>query len=321
MGSSSSIILPSYQLGTPPEDFTALASTDSAILFINETNTIEIRLFEGEIKQIPLNLQPTCCNMSYSNGWFLGFKTGQIMEFDSEFDIVMSYHLPGSIHAHESEVLALSEVDCGDIRLVSYGSDCFLRLWNKYGQLIDSFTLNIPSSFLSTCFSISDSAVWYVGEGGKTVFSYNYSTKKTSSISLTNSVSFLKPIAIGRAALVIYDDGSIVLISPTTHIAKFDFQAFSKAQELIPLNIEEQIGLITYAVKDEEGNCTMRALDEVTINIGKAPEKYITSPSFITIISDKIEVYKRGDVEALSMYQMPDLGLPWTNIAEFLMKE
>ena len=321
MGSSTSAILPSYQLNEPPEDYTAVASTDSALLFINETNTVEIRRFEGETQQIPLNLQPTCCNMSYSNGWFLGFKTGQITEFDSNFEVVMSYRLPGSVRAHESEVLSLAEVDSGDIRLVSYGADGFIRSWSKYGQLLNSFPLNISSSNLSSQLCISDSAVWYVDEGGKTVSSYNYSTKRTSSILLTNTVVFLKSIAVGRAALVIFDDGSIVLISPTTHIAKFDFQALSKAQELIPLNVEEQVGLITYAVKDEEGNCTMRALDEITGNIGKAPENYATSPSFITTISDKIVVYKRGDVEALSMYNMPDLGLPWTNIAEFLMKE
>lgn len=318
MGQSSSFAntTPKYILGDADDLIVGLACNDNAVLVINSDKTIKIIKYDGSTFSRKLNMVPTSCCSTSSGGWVIGFKTGFVSEFDSNFVLLLSYHAPGEARAHNAAVTHVHEnadTSNSNCHLITIAEDGTCNLWTKKGQHLFQFT---SKSGLTTIGSSQFFA--FLGDKMSKLYTVSTSSLSTSSYTLPSPVRCIAPLGEGYGCLAALDNGNVVVLSPSQVVETFTYE--KKITRVVPLALEEGTGLISFLAVDEEGKLLLCVLDYILGEIGdQASYVAYDTLNLVTIWSGKLAVFDRDALIFASLQSMPDVELPRTAIAELLM--
>lgn len=314
-------ISPQLCIGESPKKIEMIACNEKSVMILTPTKNVEVRNFDGTSIIKPLNLQPTCCCATSSGGWVIGFNNGQLSEFDSSLQLLVSYRTPGNYRAHEDSVICVLEnkdlAKKGFYHLASVGSDNTLNFWNKTGNHL--FKFRFENIFTSLCLT---SCIAYLADDHQHIYSINTEKFNTFTVNLPNNVKSFASLNEGDFILAVLDTGIVSIISPTQVVIKFQFLNNPNPSKILPLVVESQTGLITYAVLDQNKKLTLRALEKVTSELGEVNPVYAVSPNYIvTIKSNNLVVYSLSELETASMMVLPDMELPRKQISKYLSQK
>ncbi|EAX93881.1 hypothetical protein TVAG_032670 [Trichomonas vaginalis G3] len=318
MGANSSLssIYPKYILGDADESIIALACNDTSVLVLKSDKTVSILGYEGQTFTRKLNMQPTSCCATSTGGWVIGFKTGQISEFDSNFSLMLSYHAVGDARAHSTEVTHVhqnADSDSSSCYLISISEDGVCNLWGKRGQHLYQFT---SKAGLTTIESSQFFA--FLGDKNSKLYTISTSSYQTSTYQLPSPVRSLYPLGEGYGCLATLQNGKVAVLSSTHVVETFNMER--KFVRVVPLAIEEGTGLISYLAVDEEGKLVLCVLNSIIGEIGdQASHVAYNTFNLVTIWNGKLAVFDRDNLVVASLQSMPDVELPRTGIAEMLM--
>ena len=320
MGSGSSSLsgcVPKLILGDADKNISAISCNDKNVLILNNTKTVTLIGFEGGSLQKEFSLQPTCCCSTSTGGWVIGFKTGQISEFDSDLNVLFSYRLPGAARAHEAEITHVREnadTESKKCHLISVASDGTCNLWGHEGRHIFCFSSQAGLSAI-------ESSPFFAFLADKKGKMYTVSVDSLSSFDylLPSPARCIAPLGDGFACLTALQNGTVAVVSSTSVVDVFEFER--KITRVMPLAIEEGTGLIVYFATDEEGKLVICALDYLLEEVGDGAPLFATNTDYIiTILNDKIAVFSKNDICFKVLDNLVDVGLPRQEIAEVLMK-
>ena len=283
-------ITPQLCIGESPKKIEMMACNDKSVMILTPTKNIEIRNFDGTSIIKPLNMQPTCCCATQTGGWIIGFNSGHLSEFDSNLQLLVSYRTPGNYRAHEGSVVhVLENADIahkGFYHMASVGSDNTLNFWNKSGNHL--FKFHFENHFTSLCLT---SCIAYLADDHQHIFSVNTEKFNSFTVNLPNNIKSIASLGESDLILAVLDNGIVSIVSPTQVITKFQFLNNQNPSKILPLVVENQTGLITYAV------------------------------NIVSIKSNNIVVYSLSELETASMMVLPDLGLPRKQISKYLSQK
>ena len=314
-------ISPQLCIVESPKKIEMIACNDKSVMILTPTKNVEIRNFDGTSIIKPLNLQPTCCCPTISGGWIIGFDSGHLSEFDSSLQLLVSYRMPGNYRAHEGSIKCVLEnkdlENKGFYHLASVGSDNTLNFWNKAGNHL--FKFHFENIFTSLCLT---SCIAYLADDHQHIYSVNTENFNSFTVNLPNNVKSFAPLNEGDLILAVLDNSTVSIISPTKILIKFQFLNNQNPSRILPLVVESQTGLITYAVLDQNKKLTLRALEKVTSELGEVNPIYAVSPNYVvTIKSNNIVVYSLSELETASMMVLPDMELPRKQISKYLSQK
>lgn len=313
---------PFLSLGTAPQEIEMMACGENSVLIINSSNTVEIRNFDGTSIIKPMNLKPSCCCATHSGGWIIGFTCGHLSEFDASLNLIVSYRTPGEHKAHDGSVLQVSENsdyrEGNNCHLISLGSDNTLKLWGPNGHFY--YLYQSKYQLTSVC---SSPFFTFLTDDHCQIHIINADTLNRSTYKLPSSVRSIEPLGEGFSGLAILENNTVCILSVSDIITTFQFLNMPDGVKLMPLVVEEQTGLITYAVLDKTRNLTLRALEKVIFEAGKVNPTFCHSSLYIVAIEkDNLVVYKKDSLETASMFliQEVDLNLPRKRIVKFFRR-
>ncbi|KAH0788793.1 hypothetical protein GPJ56_007475 [Histomonas meleagridis] len=319
-GSIASHIKPLAILGVAPENIKAMACNDKALLIISNSKTIELRKYNNETLTKILSLNPTCC-CSTERGWAIGFTNGQLSEFDSDLNLIISYRIPGRSHAHDGEIKQIQEnsdfTGKSESYLMSYGSDNTINLWSKNGKHLFSFT----PKFNITAVCTSPFYV-FLSDDHNQIHTINIETHDIATYTIPNYAKSIIPLGDGFSSLAVLSDGSVTILSSRELVSTFNIPITEGIVYALPLVVEYGTGLITYLTMNKDGKVVLRALEVEIGEIGKNESVFADSVTHTIVLKDGlINAYLRDDLETLSMQYLPEMNLPRERIAKFLMRQ
>ena len=316
-GSALANITPELILGDARENIKSMAATNDGVLIIDDTKTVTILDFDGTVINKTLSLQPTCCCATSTGGWILGFKTGQISEFDEKMNLLFSYRLPGTARAHSGQVTHVREnadTESKKCHLISVADDGTCNLWGPNGSHLYCFT-----SQSGLCAMESSPFFAFLADKSGKMYTVSADSLSSTSFALPSPARCIAPIGDGFGCIAALDNGAIAICSSTNVVDVFTFD--QKFVKVVPLHVEEGVGLITYIATDEEGNLYNCALDYIIEQIGEGSPLFAqNSHRLIVILKEKIAVFSLERFRFAALDNLPDIELPRKEIADFLMR-
>lgn len=321
MGSSLSAtgdsLKPVGLLGDVPDNFVCAACNDTAALIITDQKQIELRTFSGETLTKTFNLRPTSVCSLRPNGWAIGFSNGFLSEFDASFELVRSYRTPGTPRAHTDEVRDVVYIDSdegGSAHLMSYGKENVVCFWGKSGELLWSF---VPRSGL--IHGVCSPYFGFFADGKKQIHTVNLESFENANYPLISNVKSIVPIGDGFAALAVLENHWVCLLAPSGVVETFKFAEADMMTGILPLVVEDGTGLITYITVDSSGKLMLRALEEVTGELGEGYKLIADSPTHVLVTQDEqFAVFRRDHLAKMSIDALPEMSLPRRKIVKAL---
>ena len=228
---------------------------------------------------------------------------------------------PGNFRAHEGSVTVVMENEDFTkeelYHLASIGSDNTLNFWSKTGNHL--FTYNFESHFTSLTLT---SCIAYLADDRQHIHSINTENFNTYNINLSCNARSIASLQEKDLILALLENGNVEIISQNQVITKFQFLNNPNPSKILPLVVENQTGLITYAVFEQNRKLTLRALEKVTCDLGEVNSMYSSTRNHIvTIKSNNIIVYSLSELETASMMVLPDMELPRKQISKYLSQK
>jgi len=313
-------VSPQYTFSDISEELNAISCGDNSVLMIDSTKTVQIIDFEGKVFSKELSLYPSCCCATSSGGWIIGFRTGQITEFDQYLTIITSFHPPGGHKAHGCEVKHVkqnADVYSKKCHLISVGEDGVCRIWNQVGILVSEYKSGV--GFTSVC---STPFFAFLSDKSTIVNTLCIDSEISAKFSLPSPAIHMAPIGEGYACIVAMKDGNVAVISSNQVLDVFSFKDKKSLTTVVPLAIEEGTGLVTYAALDSDGKITLRAFDTIISEIGDGSSLFSSSENWlVTIFDKKLFVYNIDKLRFKTMNSLPELDLPRKPISEFFSSQ
>ena len=310
-------IKPAFSLCKTPENFEGAALSDDSVLMLTDSNEIELWTFGGDSTTKSFNLQPSaCCSLS-TGCWVIGFESGYMTEFERDLALVRSYRVPGATKAHNGSVTKVMEIggdgDTGNY-IMSFGSDNVVRFWGKGGDLRHEFAPKFKLTQL--CCS---SHLAFLVDDHKSVYVIDLLSFSEKRFPVVAAVKSIATIAFGGAALAVLEDHSVALMSRTEVVEAFRFKENDFMASVLPLTVEEDTGLSTYACVDTLGRLTLRALDNITLDLGMQGKIIASSPCFLLVEkAGKLSIYSRDDLVVLALDSIPETCSASQNVKKCL---
>lgn len=314
-------VTPDHVLGIVPSNLKSMACGAKEIVLLLNSKAIEIRDFDGNSKVKTFSLQPTCCCSTSDNGWVIGFSSGHISEFDEEFNLLLSYRIPGSARAHNSDVIQVYEYHTdidSKCHLVTRSSDSTVCFWAKDGTHMFTYSSKSPVTALT-----SSPFYTFIGLENKSFITIDNEMFTSAKCLLESPAISVSPIGTGLAALAVTDNGNVSIVSNTDAVTfRFTYRADeSKIVSVLPLIVEEQTGLLTYVAVTAKGQLSLRVLEHVHSEIGEISAQYCSSLFHLVVIrDDRIITYSRDALAIVSIDNLPEIDLPREQIVKLLMR-
>lgn len=322
MGAQASVtgqdILPESVLGDIPRGFKCASCNDKSALILTDSKSLELRKYDGETHTKALRMKPTACCGVRSNGWAVGFINGYLTEFDAELNVVMSYRMPGQTKAHVGEIKKVFYIDNevgGLARLMTFGEDKAVRFWGKDGQLLYTFMPQFPIVHMTASPYIA-----FFADDHKQIHTIKIDTFTPNKFQVISNIKSLCTVGDGVVAMLLMENRHVCLVSHSKVVVSFKFPETDLITEILPLICEDGTGLITYVTADMQGKLMLRALERVTSEFGEGVK--VISDSLTHLLADKdgmFAVYRRDDIETMSMQVLPEMDLPRMSIVAALM--
>jgi hypothetical protein len=318
MGGDSSVT-PLSSFGPLPRGTRSVACNDSGILLITDSDIVEIRQFDGRGFNKQLSLSPTCCCATVSRHWIIGFASGFLSEFDPDLNLLFSFREPGGPRAHPVSITKIFPVDDsygGSAHVISFGSDGNLHFWSRDGLLLSRFSPKNPLVHISAATRFA-----FLADDSNQILAINLETFDVSAYAVQSKVKVIVAVDEGLAALAVFEDHSICIVSASQIVVSFRFGQADTVLSVLPLNVEAPIGLVTYAAIDMQKKVTLRALEKSLLEI--ADGVTLLAEAKLSVVVQKgttMFAVSRDELAALSMNSLPDMELPRARIAAVLTR-
>jgi len=317
MGSQGSVPRPSKisSLGNVPDELVGISCDASGenLLAISSNGLIQIRSLLNNQCFRMLNLEPTSCCYSRNGTWIVGFKTGQISEFDMELNLIRSFTPAGKTRAHNSEITRILPVSQSSVFIISSSTDNYVRIWNENGQC--------ESQILTPCvinaICCNERYLW-IAESSLRVSVHDLLSNKVYRYNSPTIVLSMTIIDEYNGCLVSLHDGQIALFSYDQVVSQFPFVDRKKVLSAFPLCIEKDSGLLSYFAVDNERNATLRVLEYIVSDMGKYSHIYSYSGESLICIDDtRFISHNLTNLKKASLKNLPEMELPRKKIVSF----
>lgn len=323
MGTGSSFVdvSPKYVLSDEVEQIYKMSNNDEYVLVLyKNTNTVKLFKFTGEVIEKKLNMSPSCCSKTAAGGWLIGFKNGYICEFDSQLNVLMTFHTPGGIKAHDSSVTFVNEngdLNSKNCHMLSVCEKGICNLWTSEGILLHSFNLQsevtaINSSEMFAFIADADSRMNIVNIDVLSLMSYKLPSKAVS----------IEILGDGFGCICALEDNHVAFCSSYDVVEKYFFHKQNKIQSVFPLFVEENTGLITYLVVDTKGIIDLHALEKNVTKICDGTSCFSYNKGFLIYVKEeKLCVFSLDEliIASTSAISNLDLDLPRSDISDLLL--
>lgn len=322
MGSENSALSSNIQpiaiLNDIPNNIKSMACNIESVLILSDSKVLHLKNYDGKTTVRRVSLMPNCC-CATSNGWAIGFTNGTLSEFDKNLNLITTYRQPGDTHAHDEEIVKVmnNEDDNSLCHLISMGKDYTLNFWDHNGNRIFFYKSKYEiTSFCATPFFV------FVSDNQNKIHTIDIDSQYVETYTVPSSAKKIVSLGEGFASLAALNDGSIVILSESEIVETFHFPITDEICDVLPLVVEYGTGLITYLTMKKDGKIFLRALEENVGEVGESTKLYAESTTHIVTTKDNnIVVYIRDDFETISMQFLPNIYLPRTKIAKFLMRQ
>lgn len=323
MGNETSVLSSNIQpiavLNDSLSGLKTMACSMDSVLILTDSKVLRVRNYDGSTTAKPISLMPECCCATGNGGWAVGFANGTLSEFDRNLNLVATFRQPGTTHAHDGEVVKVmnNEDDNSECHLISFGKDNVLNFWDHRGNRLFCFKSRYEvTSICATPFFV------FVSDNQNKIHAIEVDSQNVETFTIPSSAKKIVSLGEGFASLAVLNDGSVVILSECGIVETFHFPISDEICDIMPLVVEYGTGLITYLTMKKDGKIFLRALEKNVGEVGECTQIYAESTTHIvTVKDDDIIVYIRDDFETISMQFLPDLLLPRTKIAKFLMRQ